>query len=80
MEYESDSDTNSNWRARHGNQRIGTGTEGLRNKRTSEDPPNYSIIEIDQNTEKSPGDSRKLAVKQSSVENHQLTLVRKTLT
>ena len=32
----------------------GTGTRGLGNKRTSGDHPNYSIIEIDQNTEESP--------------------------
>ena len=38
-----------------------------------------SIVEIDQNTEKSPGDLRSLAVTQTSVSNHQLTLVWKTL-
>ena len=36
---------------------IGTGTGGLGNKRMCGDCPNYSIVEIDQNTEKSPGDS-----------------------
>ena len=30
--------------------------QGLGNQRTSGDHPNYSIIEISQNTEKSPGD------------------------
>ena len=35
----------------------------------------YSVIKIDQNTEKSPGDMRRLAVIQTSVKNHQLTLV-----
>ena len=45
-------------------QRIGTGTGGLRNKRTSRDHPNYRIVEIGQNIEKSPGDSRRLAVTQ----------------
>ena len=35
-------------------QRIIKVTGGLRNKRTSWDHPNYYIIEIDQNTEKSP--------------------------
>ena len=33
-----------------------TMTEGLGSKRTSEDHPNYSIIKIGKNTEKSPGD------------------------
>ena len=37
-------------------QRIGTGNGGLGNKRTSGDHQNYSIVEIGQNTEKSPGD------------------------
>ena len=34
----------------------------LGNKRTSRDHPDYSIIKIGQNTEKSPADSRRLAV------------------
>ena len=58
MHQESDGDTNYNWRARYSHQRIGTGTGGLGNKRTSEDHPNYSIIYIGQNTKKSPGDLR----------------------
>ena len=53
-------------------QKIGTGTGRLGNTRTSGDHPNYSIVEIDQNTKKYPRDLRRLAV---SVENHQLTLV-----
>ena len=40
---------------------------------------NYSIIKIDQNTEKSPRDLRRLAVIQTPVKNHQLTLVWNTL-
>ena len=68
-------DTNCNWFARYSHQRIGTGTGGLKNKRTSEDPPNYSIIEIDQNTDKSSGDLRRFAVTQTSVENQWLTQV-----
>ena len=58
---------------------IGKGTEKLRNQRTSGDYPNYSIIKIDQNIEESPGDLRRLAVTQTSVKNHQLTQLRKTL-
>ena len=56
-------------------QRIGTGTGRLGNKRTSGDHPNYRIVEIGQNTKKSPGDLRRLAVTQTPVESHQLTLV-----
>ena len=36
---------------------------------------NSSIVEIGQNTKKSPGDLRRLAVTQNPAENHQLTLV-----
>ena len=48
------------------------------NKRTSGDHPNYNIINISQNTEKSPGDLKRLAVTQTPVRNHRLTLVWKT--
>ena len=48
------------------------GTGGPGNKRTSGDHPNYSIIE---NTEKSPGDLRRLAVTQTSAKGNWLTLM-----
>ena len=41
---------------------IGKGTGTLENKRSSRDHPDYSIIKIGQNTEKSPGDLRRFAV------------------
>ena len=47
---------------------------GLGNKRTNGDHLNYSVVEMDQNTEKSPGDLRKLAVSQTSIESYQLAL------
>ena len=50
-------------------QRIGTGTERLGNKRTFEDHPDYSLTEIGQNTGKSHGNLRRLAL----LENNQLT-------
>ena len=37
--------------------------------------PNNGIVESGQNTAKSPGDLWRLAVTQTPVENHQLTLV-----
>ena len=77
MEHESDGNTNCHWYARCGHEKIGTGTGRLRNKRTSGDHPNYSIVEIGQNTKKSPGDLRRLAVTQTPVENHHLALVLK---
>ena len=73
-ETESDVYTNYNWCAWYSHQRIIKGTEGLGNKRTSGDHPNYSITEIGQDTEKSPGDLRKLTVTHTPVKDHQLTL------
>ena len=55
--------------------RIIKGTGGLENKRTGGDHLNYIIIENGQNTEKSLGDSRRLAVTQTPVEDHQLELM-----
>ena len=46
-------------------QRIGTRTGGQGNNRTGGDCPNYNIIEIGQNTEKSPGDLRRLVIAQT---------------
>ena len=79
VEHESDIYTISNWCSWYSQQRINRGTGGLRNKRTSGDHRNYCIIEISQNTEKSPGDLRKLAVTKTPVRNHKLTLKWKTI-
>ena len=79
MKHGNNGDTSCNWCARYSHQRINKGTGGRENKRMSGDHPNYSIFEIGQNTTKSPGDFRKLAVTQTPVENHQLTPVWKTL-
>ena len=76
---EHDGDTSCNWCALYSHQRIGTGTGGLGNKRTSGDHPNYSIVEIGLKTKKSPGEFRRLAVTQTPVKNHQLMLVWKIL-
>ena len=62
---------------------FGTVTTGLITKGTGEfgswrrsgDHPNYYIIENVQNTEKIPGGLRRLAVTQTPVKNHQLTLM-----
>ena len=71
MEYESDGYTNCNLCFLYSHRKIGTRIGGLGNKSTSGDHPNYSIIEIGKNTEKSPGDLRRLAITQTPVENHQ---------
>ena len=75
MKHKSDDDTDCNWCSWHSHQRIDTGTGGLGNNRTSEDNPNNSISEIGQNTKKSLGDMRRLAVIQTPLRNHRLTLV-----
>ena len=67
MEHKSDRNTNYNWLARYSHQK------GL--IKELEDHTNYSIVEIGQNSKKSPGDLRRLAVTQTPVEDHQLTLV-----
>ena len=48
---------------------------GLGDWTTSGDHPNYKIIENGQDTEKSPGDLRRLSVIQTKVKNHQLKLM-----
>ena len=79
VEHESDGYTNCNWYPWSSHQRIGTRTGGLGNNGTSGDYPNYGISEIGQNTEKGPGDLRRLAITQTLVKDHQLTLVGETL-
>ena len=75
MEHESDGDMNCNWCSWSSHQKIGT---GLGNKRTSGDHPNYSIVKISQNTEKSTGGLRRFIVTQTPVRNYQLILMGKT--
>ena len=72
MENINDGDTNCNWCAWCNHQIIGTGTGGVGNERMSRNHPNHSIVEISQNTEKSPGDLRRLDITQTPVKNHQL--------
>ena len=58
-------DSNCDWFAQYSQQLIGKGTRRLGNKRMSGDHPNNSIVEIGQNTKKSPGDLRGLVVAQT---------------
>ena len=58
---------------------IGKWTQGFRNKKTGGEHPNYNIVDLGQNTKKSPEDLRRLTVTQSPVKDHQLTLMWKTL-
>ena len=56
---------------------LGTVTKGLlkRSWWMSVDHPNNNITENGQNTEKSPGDLRRLAVTQTPAKDHQQTLM-----
>ena len=54
-------------------QRLGKRPRRVGN-RTHKDHLNYSFVKIGQNTRKSPGDLRRLAVTQTPVKDHQLTL------
>ena len=78
-EHEGDDYTNCHWCSWYSHERTIKGTGGLGNKRMSGDHPNYYIIKISQNTEKSPRDLRRLAVTQTSEKAHQLKLMGKTL-
>ena len=51
------------------------GLDDLESWRTGRDYPNDSIAEKGQNPETSPGDLRRLAVTQTTVKSHQLTLM-----
>ena len=52
-------------------QMLGNGTVTVKNQRPRRDHSDYSIIKIDQNTEKSPWDLRRLDVIQTPVKAHQ---------
>ena len=73
--HEDDGDTNSNTRPKNCPKRLGKRNKRVRNQRTNRDHPNYSIVEIGQNTEECPSDLRRLAITQTPVKDHQLTLV-----
>ena len=70
FEHEDGSDTNCCYSTWNNPQRINEGTGRLRNLKASGDHSNYNIVEIGQNTEKSPGDLRRLAVTQTSVKDY----------
>ena len=53
----------------------GMETRRIGNKRTNREHPSYSIAKIVHNTEKSPGDMRRIPLTQTLVEDHQLKLV-----
>ena len=60
MEHESDGNTYCNKCTWNDPKSIGKGTKKRRNKWPSGDLSNYHMVNIEQNTEKSPGDLRSL--------------------
>ena len=74
MEHKGDSNTICNWHTWNKPQRIDKRTGRFGNKRTNRGHPDYSILKIGLNTEKSLDDKRILAVTQTAVKHHQLTL------
>ena len=70
-----DGDTYCIWFTWRENQRLEKRAESLKNQSTNKYNPNYCIVEVGQNTEKSPEDLSRLAVSQPPVKDHQLTLV-----
>ena len=75
MEHEGDNYTYHDSCFWYGQKRIIKETGGLGSRRTSGDHPSYGIIENRQNTEKSPGYVRRLAVTQTPWKDHQLKLL-----
>ena len=59
--------TLSAWDGLH---RLGKRTGGIGNQSENGDNPDFNIAEIGQNTEKSPGNTRRLDFSQTSVEYH----------
>ena len=71
MEHENENYNDCDWRFWYSHQKIIKGTGGLENKRTGRDHSTDYIIENGQDTEKSPGDLRRLAVTQTPVKDQQ---------
>ena len=70
MKHKSDGAINCDRSTRYSHQRIDKGTRGRGNKRESRDHLDYSIVEIGWNTEKGPGDWRRLPVTQTPVKKY----------
>ena len=62
MKHDGDTDTNCNWCPWSNPQRFDKGAGRFRNQSMSEDHPDYSVIKIRQNTEKSFGNVKRLVV------------------
>ena len=56
VQHEGNDDTNCRWCSWNDTKRLGEGTGGNGNQWNNRDHPEYSIVEISQNTQKSHGD------------------------
>ena len=74
-EYEGDGYINCKWGVKNGPQRLGKKNEGIEDLRKNVVHPDQSIVKIGLNTERSPRNLRRLAVTQTPVKDHQLTLM-----
>ena len=72
MEYEGDDYTNRDLCIRYSNWKTIKGNGGLVNWKKYGDHPNDNVVENGQNTEKTPGDVRRLAVTETPKKDHQL--------
>ena len=75
VENEGDGDTNCDKCTWNGPQRLRKRNGGDGNWRTNPDYPGYNIVKNGKNTEKSPGDLKRLAITQIPVKYHQRQLV-----
>ena len=71
MEYEGDSDTNCGWCTWNSPLWLGKNIVITGNQRNNQENPDHSIIKIDLNTQKNPGDLRRLAGTRTPVKNQQ---------
>ena len=78
MEHEDDGATNCSWCAWNDPQILGKGAERFRNRRTSYDHQNCDIVGVGSNTEKIPGDLRRITITQTPVKYNQPALALKT--
>ena len=78
VEHGSNDDINCYWRTWYDSRSFGKKNRGNENQMKNRDHPDYIIVMISQNTEKSPGDRRKFAAIQALLKDNQLTLVRNT--
>ena len=79
MEHEGDSDSNCNWRTWNNPKGLMKGLEDLKIRGQVETIQTKALLRSGQNTEKSPGDWKRIAVTQTLMRNHQLMRVGKTL-